>query len=474
MADMSRSESVMSTASASGSSKVRQAEAHRKAALSVDSLITMAIEDAIPDLAPSLRAMEPVQRVVVLQCIYYAHMFLVLREKALKRRVRIEQKKKKKLSGTFEGQEDRQEAYLAKRAAMMKQFGVDDSNTAEAQQVAQIEALIAELEATLEKKGSDVRIGIIGGGRIGTQLLDMLIRCGTFPTDQIKLSTRRPEGLLEYQAQGVRCYYDNAAVAGACEVLFLCCLPAHLPRVAADIASAGPAPNLLVVSAVGGMTADKIQTMLGVPTVRSAYSSPRSIRYRSAARSAHERSASVRPCVRACVRVWYGGACVQVLRPIVHPPVVADEITAALDFPDELTRYEFSNMAAMVELAAEQITDDKQNIYTILFALQRWCEALELSVGEARKVALFCIIGDPERGLEPLEQFRCVLRGLAHSSPASACLCSACIWQHACAVHSFDSHVRVCVCVCVCVCVSLPPMGGAAGDSSGRSVGFRT
>jgi hypothetical protein len=265
--EASRSESALSTVS-TASSKVRQAEVHRKAALSVENLIAMVMDDAAADLQPSLRAMEPVQRVVVLHCIYYAHMFLVLREKAVKRRIRIEQKKKKKLAGTFEGQEERQEAYLAKRAAMLKQFGVDDADTPEAQEIAQIEARIAELEAILDKKGSDVRIGIIGGGRIGIQLLDMLIRCGTFPTNQLKLSTRRPEGLLEYQAQGVKCYYDNCKVAGGCEVLFLCCLPAHLPRVAADIARAGPAANLLVVSAIGGMAADKIQTMLGVPTVR--------------------------------------------------------------------------------------------------------------------------------------------------------------------------------------------------------------
>lgn len=88
--------------------------------------------------------------------------------------------------------------------------------------------------------------------------------------------------------------------------------------------------------------------------------------------------------------------------------MVTEEITAALAAGEEQMRcYDISNMAAMVDLAAEQITDDKKNIYTILFALQRWCEALELSVAEARKVALFCIVGDPERGLDPLEQFRC-------------------------------------------------------------------
>ena len=331
------------------------------ATMSAEGIIDLAMADAAPDMQASLRAMEPTQRVVILQCIYYAHMFLVLRERALKRRIKLEKKKKKKLSGTFEGAEGRQEAYLAKKAAMLKQFGVDNSNTAEAQQVARIEALIETLEGILDRKGSDVRLGIIGGGRMGTQLLDLLLRCGSFSPERIRLSTRRPEGLLEYQAQGVKCEYDNAAVAGACEVLFLCCLPAHLPRVAADVAAAGLADNALVVSVVAGVTADKIQTMLGVPTV---------------------------------------------LRPIVEAPVIAAQIEACLGDAEEELRYDSHNMAAMVELAARQITSDKQNIYTILFALQRWCEALELAVGEARKVALFCIVGDPERGLEPLEQFK--------------------------------------------------------------------
>ena len=133
------------------------------ATMSAEGIIDLAMADAAPDMQASLRAMEPTQRVVILQCIYYAHMFLVLRERALKRRIKLEKKKKKKLSGTFEGAEGRQEAYLAKKAAMLKQFGVDNSNTAEAQQVGRIEALIETLEGILDRKGSDVRLGIIGG-----------------------------------------------------------------------------------------------------------------------------------------------------------------------------------------------------------------------------------------------------------------------------------------------------------------------
>ena len=94
------------------------------------------------------------------------------------------------------------------------------------------------------------------------------------------------------------------------------------------------------------------------------------------------------------------------LRPIVHAPVIAAAIRAAGGIGEQKARYDACDTALMVDLAAEQITDDRQNIYTILLALQRWCEDLELSAGEARKVSLFCIVGDPERGLDPLEQFR--------------------------------------------------------------------
>ena len=65
-------------------------------------------------------------------------MFFVLREKAIQRRIRIEKKKKRTLSATFTGQEERQDDYLAKREKLMAQFGVDNAGEQETQQVAQV------------------------------------------------------------------------------------------------------------------------------------------------------------------------------------------------------------------------------------------------------------------------------------------------------------------------------------------------
>ena len=65
----------------------------------------------------------------------------------------------------------------------------------------QIDALINSLQETLEKKGSDVRVGIIGGGSVGLALLRALLHCGTFSPDRIRLSTRCPENLLDFQVR---------------------------------------------------------------------------------------------------------------------------------------------------------------------------------------------------------------------------------------------------------------------------------
>lgn len=93
--------------------------------------------------------------------------------------------------------------------------------------------------------------------------------------------------------------------------------------------------------------------------------------------------------------------CRQVLRPILNASLLAKQCASGVS-------YQFDKMHAMVDLAADAIADDKQNIYLLLFALAEWCQSLELDMGEARKIALFCLVGDPKenRDLEPLEQFR--------------------------------------------------------------------
>ena len=101
-------------------------------------LYQLALRDVDTDLRGTLAAATPSQKVVVLQCIYYAHMFLVLREHALMRRLKLERRRKKKLMATFAGSSDRQDAYLARRQELLKGWELDKVPTTEGDQIAQV------------------------------------------------------------------------------------------------------------------------------------------------------------------------------------------------------------------------------------------------------------------------------------------------------------------------------------------------
>ncbi|XP_059108881.1 NADP-dependent oxidoreductase domain-containing protein 1 isoform X1 [Peromyscus eremicus] len=82
-----------------------------------------------------------------------------------------------------------------------------------------------------------LKVGIIGCGHLGKQLVNVLLRLVPIPPESLQISTRRPESLAEFQKQGVRCLYDNPAVANWASVLFLCCLPSQLPNICLEIQS---------------------------------------------------------------------------------------------------------------------------------------------------------------------------------------------------------------------------------------------
>ncbi|KAK7819937.1 hypothetical protein U0070_007629 [Myodes glareolus] len=80
-----------------------------------------------------------------------------------------------------------------------------------------------------------LKVGVIGCGHLGKQLVNVLLRLVPIPAENLHISTRRPESLVEFQKLGVRCLYDNASVASVAKVLFLCCLPSQLPNICLKI-----------------------------------------------------------------------------------------------------------------------------------------------------------------------------------------------------------------------------------------------
>ncbi|XP_030643251.1 NADP-dependent oxidoreductase domain-containing protein 1 [Chanos chanos] len=117
-----------------------------------------------------------------------------------------------------------------------------------------------DTERTLKTQG--LRVGILGGGHIGKQLTHLLLEMSGLKPSSINVSTRRPENLEEFSGKGVECYYDNRRLATWADVLFLCCLPSHLPQVCTEIHSHIP-PHSLIYSFPSAVPINRLARLLG-------------------------------------------------------------------------------------------------------------------------------------------------------------------------------------------------------------------
>ncbi|XP_004682108.1 PREDICTED: NADP-dependent oxidoreductase domain-containing protein 1 [Condylura cristata] len=81
----------------------------------------------------------------------------------------------------------------------------------------------------------ELKVGIIGGGHLGKQLALTLLQLVPIPAESLRISTRRPETLDEFQKLGIQCFYHNSNLVGWANVVFLCCLPSQLPHICVEI-----------------------------------------------------------------------------------------------------------------------------------------------------------------------------------------------------------------------------------------------
>ncbi|XP_026211999.1 NADP-dependent oxidoreductase domain-containing protein 1 [Anabas testudineus] len=108
---------------------------------------------------------------------------------------------------------------------------------------------------------SDLCVGILGMGHMGKQLLLSILEMTPIQPSQIKVSTRRPES-VELVETGVECFFDNRRLAAWADVLFLCCLPSHLPKVCADLRSR-LSKHCLVYSFISAVAVTRLTELLG-------------------------------------------------------------------------------------------------------------------------------------------------------------------------------------------------------------------
>ena len=109
--------------------------------------------------------------------------------------------------------------------------------------------------------GDPAKIGIIGCGRLGRQLIKALKSYANVPNELIYVSTRRPESLSDFANAGVNVDFNNVWVTSQCDIVFLCCLPAVVNQVCAEIKN-HLMKNKVLYSFVAGYSAKKLANIL--------------------------------------------------------------------------------------------------------------------------------------------------------------------------------------------------------------------
>lgn len=97
-----------------------------------------------------------------------------------------------------------------------------------------------------------VKVGVIGCGRLGSQIVSTLMSFSDVRPEEILISTRKPHELSSFQESGIKCIFDNKKVVETSHIVFLACLPCQVQAVAEEIRDKIPRDCIIysVVTAV--------------------------------------------------------------------------------------------------------------------------------------------------------------------------------------------------------------------------------
>ena len=107
----------------------------------------------------------------------------------------------------------------------------------------------------------ELRVGFIGCGEVGAAIYAALVPRLLRP-EQVKISTRTAAAahLVDVVADGTNVAFDNRRLAASCDVVILCCLPAHLAQV--QVRRGGAFINFFFF---GGGKGEGVKGNLGLP-----------------------------------------------------------------------------------------------------------------------------------------------------------------------------------------------------------------
>jgi pyrroline-5-carboxylate reductase len=106
------------------------------------------------------------------------------------------------------------------------------------------------------------KIGIIGGGNLGSALAKGLVKSLAYKADELLLSKRNVETLVDLKSLGVGITSHNLEVVNNSEILVLAVLPQKINEVLNEIKDAIKAGQL-IISVVTGVSIHNIQAIIG-------------------------------------------------------------------------------------------------------------------------------------------------------------------------------------------------------------------
>ncbi|KAM5273592.1 NADP-dependent oxidoreductase domain-containing protein 1 [Ctenodactylus gundi] len=112
-----------------------------------------------------------------------------------------------------------------------------------------------------------LKVGIIGGGHLGKKLTWALLQLVPIPPESMRISTRRPETLGEFQKLHIPCFYNNPNLVKWADVVFLCCLPSQLPNICVEIQTSLKETSCTVYSFVAAVTLPRLKLLLNYSNI---------------------------------------------------------------------------------------------------------------------------------------------------------------------------------------------------------------
>ncbi|GFO04130.1 NADP-dependent oxidoreductase domain-containing protein 1-like [Plakobranchus ocellatus] len=117
-----------------------------------------------------------------------------------------------------------------------------------------------------ESERDTLIVGIIGCGRLGSQIAHCLLTYGQLHPSKLQISTRRPETLEYLQHKGVECYFNNERLVSSAHVVIFCVLPSQMPGVCEDIKD-HISSSLIMLCAFSSISLRRLRQMLGSSNV---------------------------------------------------------------------------------------------------------------------------------------------------------------------------------------------------------------